>query len=138
MLGASKTRNYNCSSIPSVNTSVHHYTFLESELKGTQKQFAKNIWTWKYSFMHLPIESCSSTINSLIIIGNFRKHSTLIHIKAYVLLLFFIYYLVIPVYFNEFIYEMVKWNRAKIKNYNYEVLNLQEYVTMFAITHENL
>ena len=33
---------------------------------------------------------------------------------------------------------MMKWNRAKIKNYNYEVLNLQEYVTVFAIIHENL
>ena len=34
------------------------------------------------SFIHLPIENCSSTSNSFIIIGNFWKHLTLIHIKA--------------------------------------------------------
>ena len=68
--------------IPTVNTSGCPYTFLKSEFKNTQKQFTENLWTWKYSFMHLPIEICSSTSNSLIIIGNFWKHLTLIHIKA--------------------------------------------------------
>ena len=29
--------------IPSVKTSGHHYTFLESELKDTQKQFTENL-----------------------------------------------------------------------------------------------
>ena len=65
-----------------VNTLGHPYTFLKSEFKDTQKQFTENLWTWKHSFMHLPIEICSSTSNSLIIIGNFWKHLTLIHIKA--------------------------------------------------------
>ena len=69
-------------SILTVNTSGHPYTFLKSEFKDTQKQFTENLWTWKHSFMHLPIEICSSTSNSLIIIGNFWKHLTLIHIKA--------------------------------------------------------
>ena len=68
--------------IPSVITSGCHYMFQESELKDTEKQFTENLWTWKDSFMLLPIEICSSTLNSLIIIGNFWKHLTLIHIKA--------------------------------------------------------
>lgn len=63
-------------SILSVNTSGWHYTFLENELKDTQKQLTENIWTWNYSSMHLPIEICSSFLNNLIIIGNFRKHLT--------------------------------------------------------------
>ena len=63
--------------IPTVNTSGCPYTFLKSEFKNTQKQFTENLWTWKYSFMHLPIEICSSASNSLIIIGNFWKHLTL-------------------------------------------------------------
>ena len=69
-------------SIPTVNTLACPYTFLKSEFKDTQKQFTENRWTWKHSFIHLPIEICSSTSNSLIIIGNFWKHLTLIHIKA--------------------------------------------------------
>lgn len=63
-------------SILSVNTSGWHYTFLENELKDTQKQLTENIWTWNYSSIHLPIEICSSFLNNLIIIGNFRKHLT--------------------------------------------------------------
>ena len=68
--------------IPTVSISGHPYTFLKSEFKDTQKQFTENLWTWKHSFINLTIEICSSTSNSLIIIGNFRKHLTLIHIKA--------------------------------------------------------
>ena len=69
-------------SIPTVNTSGCPYNFLENEFKDTQKQITENIWTWKQSFMHLPIEICSSFSNSLIIIGNVWKHLTEIHIKA--------------------------------------------------------
>ena len=58
-------------SIPTVNNSRRPYTFLKSEFKDTQKQFTENPWTWTHGFMHLPIEICPSTSNSLIIIGNF-------------------------------------------------------------------
>ena len=68
-------------SIPTVNTSGCPYTLLKREFKDTQKQFTENLWTWK-QFYALTIEICSSTSNSLIIIGNFWKHLTLIHIKA--------------------------------------------------------
>ena len=79
-LGA--TKSLQLLSIPPVKTAGHPYAFLKNEFKDTQKQFTENLWTWKHSFMHLPIEICSSTSNSLIIIGNFWKHLTLIHIKA--------------------------------------------------------
>ena len=52
--------------------------------------------------MHLPIEIYSSTSKSLVIIGNFWKQLTLIHIKAS----FFVLYTVIPGYFNE----LIIWN----------------------------
>ena len=68
-------------SIPTVNTSGCPYTLLKREFKDTQKQFTENLWTWK-QFFALTIEICSSTSNSLIIIWNFWKHLTLIHIKA--------------------------------------------------------
>ena len=59
-------------SILTVNTSGHLYTFLKSEFKDTQNQCTENLWRWwKHCFMHLPIEICPSTSNSLIIIGNF-------------------------------------------------------------------
>ena len=35
---------------------------------------------------------------------------------------------VIPGYFNEFIYEIMKLNISKIKHHTYEVLNLQVYI----------
>ena len=38
----------------------------------------------------------------------------------------------------EIIYEIMKWNIAKIKNHNYEVLNVQVYLTVLALTCENL
>ena len=122
--------------IPSVITSGCHYMFQESELKDTEKQFTENLWTWKDSFMLLPIEICSSTLNSLIIIGNFWKHLTLIHIKASFLV--FVLYTVIPGYFNELIYEIMKWNILNIKHHNYEVLTLQVYLIVLVLTHGNL
>ena len=82
-------------SIPTVNTLACPYTFLKSEFKDTQKQFTENRWTWKHSFIHLPIEICSSTSNSLIIIGNFCKHLTLIHIKVSFFFFFIQLFLVI-------------------------------------------
>ena len=122
-------------SISSVKTSGRHYTFPESELKDTQKQFTENLWIWKHSLMQLPIEICSSTSNSLIIIGNFWKHLTLIkHIKDS----FFVLYKIIPGYFNELIYEIMKWNISKIKHRSYEALNLQVYLIVLAFTLENL
>ena len=65
----------------------------------------------KTLFHALTIEICSWTSNSLIIIGNSWKHLTLIHIKVS----FFVLYTVIPGYFNEFIFEIMKWNISKIK-----------------------
>ena len=118
----------------SFKTSGRHYTFLESELKDTQKQFTKNLWIWKHSLVQLPIEICSSTSNSLIIIGKFWKQLTLIHMKDS----FFVLYTVIPGYFNEFVYEIMKWNILKIKHHNYQVLNLQVYLIVLTFTHENL
>ena len=43
-------------------------------------------------------------------------------------LLFFVLYTVIPGYFNEFIYEIMKLNISKIKHHSYEVLNRQVYI----------
>ena len=57
-----------------------------------------------------------------------------IHIKAS----FFVLYTVIPGYFNEFIYEIMKWNISKIKHHSYEVLNLQVYLIVLVLTHGNL
>ena len=59
-----------------------HYMFPDSELKDIQKQFTENLWKLKHSLTPLPIEICSSTSSSLIIIANFWKHLILIHIKA--------------------------------------------------------
>ena len=68
---------------------------------------------------------------------NFRKHLALIHTKAFFFFFFFfVLYAVIPFYFNEFINKIMKWNIANIKNYNYEVLNLQVHLTRLALTHE--
>ena len=122
-------------SIPTVKTSGRPCTFLKSEFKNTKKkQFTKNLWTWKHSLMHLPIKICSSTSSNLTIIGNFWKHLTLIHIKAFS----FVLYTVIPGYFNEFIYEIMKWNTSKIKHHRYEALNLQVYFIVLLLTYENL
>ena len=52
--------------------------------------------------------------------------------------LFFVLYTVIPGYFNEFIYEIMKWNISKIKHHSYEVLNLQVYLIVLVLTHGNL
>ena len=105
-------------SIPTVNISGQPYTFLKREFKDTQKNFTGNLSLWKHGFMHLPIETCSSTSNILLIIGNFWKHLTLIHIKVS----FFVLYTVIPGYFNELIFEIKKWNISKIKHCSYELL----------------
>ena len=35
---------------------------------------------------------------------------------------FFVFYIIIPVSFNNFLYDIMKWNIAKIKNHNYDVL----------------
>ena len=72
--------------------------------------------------MYLPTEP--STFHSLSNIGIFWKSLTLMYIKASFLAL----YTVIPVYFNWLIYEMMKCNIAKIKNHNYEVFKLQEWL----------
>ena len=87
------------------------------------------ILSMKKQFYALIIEICSSSSKSLIIIGNFWKHSTVMHIKAP----FFVFYTVIPGYFNEFIYEIMKWNISRIKCHNYKVLNLQVYLNSFGV-----
>ena len=81
--------------------------------------------------MHLPIEHLFFNFNFTI--GNCRKHLALMHIKTS----FFVLYTVISGYFNEFIYEMMKWNLSKIKHHSYEVLNLQIYLIVLMLTHGN-
>ena len=115
-------------------------------MKDRQTQFTENIWTWKHSFMHLPIEICSSTSKTLIIFFIFLKFSKALGFNTYQGFLFFFFvfffffffflYAVIPVHFNEFINKIMKWNIANIKNRNYEVLNLQVHLTRLALTHE--
>ena len=36
------------------------------------------------------------------------------------------------------LYKLMKWNISKIKHHNYEVLNLQVYLIIWALTHENM
>ena len=89
-------------SITTVNTSGCPYTFRKSEFKDTQKQFTENLWTWKHSFMHLSIEMSF----------NFKQldhHWKLL--KTFGGFLVF----VLPGYFNEFLYEIMKWNISAIK-----------------------
>ena len=89
-------------SITTVNTSGCPYTFRKSEFKDTQKQFTENLWTWKHSFMHLSIEMSF----------NFKQldhHWKLL--KTFGGFLVF----VLPGYFNEFLYEIMKWNISTIK-----------------------
>ena len=112
-------------------------------MKDRQTQFTENIWTWKHSFMHLPIEICSSTSKTLIIFFIFLKFSKALGFNTYqgflfffLFFFFFFIYAVIPVHFNEFINKIMKWNIANIKNHNYEVLNLQVHLTRLALTHE--
>ena len=93
------------------------------------------IFKHKNSFMHLPIEVCFWTLNSFIIIENFWKHLTLIISR---LPLFFVLYTVTPGYFNEPIYEIMKWNISKIKHHSYEILNMQVYLIVLVLTHGNL
>ena len=85
-----------------VNTSGRPYTSLKSEFKDTQKQFTENHWTWKHSFMRLPIELSFN-------FKQFDHHWKLL--KTFEGLLVF----VLPGYFNEFLYEITKWNTSTIK-----------------------
>ena len=119
--------------IPSVKTSGCHYSFPESELQDTQKQFTENLWTWKHNFIHLLIEICSSTSvwSSLETFENAWLYT-------YQGFLFFVLYTVISGYLNELIYEIMKWNISKIKDHSCEVLNLQVYLIVLVLTHGNL
>ena len=51
---------------------------------------------------------------------------------------FFVLYTVIPGYFNEFIYEIMKWNISKIKHHSYEVLNLQVYLIVLVLNYRSV
>ena len=43
-------------------------------------------------------------------------------------------FIVFSGYFNEFIYEIMKWNISKIKHHSYEVINLQVYLIISMLT----
>ena len=77
-------------------------TFLKSKFKDTEKQFTENLWTWKHSFMHLPIELSFN-------FKQFDHHWKLL--KKFEGFLVFVR----PGYFNEFLYEIMKWNISTIK-----------------------
>ena len=76
--------------------------------------------------MLLPIEICSSTTNSVTIIGYLLKT---LDFNTYQGVLF-LFLIVIPGYFNGLIYEIMKRNISKIKHHSYEVLTLQVYLTV--------
>ena len=123
--------------ISTFNTSGHHYMFLKSELKDMQKQFTENIWTRKQFCALTNFVLHVQTVWSLFLfLQNIWKQLTLIHTKAS--FFYFVLYTVIPVYFNKFINEIIKWNIANIKSHNYEVLNLQVHLTGLVLTHENM
>ena len=113
-------------SITSVKTSGCHYTFPGRELKDTQEQFTENLWT-------LTIEIFPSTSNSLITIGNFLKHLTLVHIRVSFFCSLYSYSWLL-----QWIYicsnEMNIW---KIKYHSYKVLNLQVNLIVLVLTHGN-
>ena len=89
-------------SIITVNTSGRPYTFLKSEFKDTQKQFTENLWTWRHGFMHLPIELSFNY-------KQFDHHWKIL--KTFGGFLVFVG----PGYFNEFLYEIMKWKISTIK-----------------------
>ena len=67
--------------------------------------------------MHLPIEI-------VLQLKQFGHHWKLLKkrdVNIYQGFLFFVLYTVIPGYFNEFIYEIMKCNISKIKHHSYEV-----------------
>ena len=125
MLGASKS-HITIALNSTVNTSGHPYPFLKSEYKDTQKQFTENLWAWKdehpltnrnFFFNLKQFDHCSKLLKRL----KFKN------IKGS----FFVFYTVIPGYFNEFIYEIMKLNISKIKHHSNEVLNQQVYLEIF-------
>ena len=120
-------------SILSVKTSGCHYTFTESELKDTQEQFTENLWAWRHY-----------ALTKRYLFFNFKQFDhhwkllKILHVNTYQGFLFFVLYTFIPGYFNELIYEIMKWNTSKIKHHSYEVLNRQVYLIVVLLTHGNL
>ena len=89
-------------------------------------------------FEHENIVLCIYHINFLFNFKQFHHHWKLLKtldFNIYQGFLFFVLYTVIPGYFNEFIYEIMKWNISKIKHHSYEVLNLQVYLIVLVLTH---
>ena len=121
--------------IPTVNTSGHPYNFLKREFKDTQKQFTETLWTWKQFY-------ALTNRNSFLNFKQFDDHWKLLKtldFNTYQGFLFCVLYTFIPGYFNEFIYEIMKWNISKIKkHHNYEVLNLQVYLIIVVLTDGKL
>ena len=92
-------------------------------------------------FEHENIILCTYHRNLFFNFKQFDHHWKLLKtldFNTYQGFLFFVLYTVIPGYFNEFIYEIMKWNISKIKHHSYEVLNLQVYLIVLVLTHGNL
>ena len=66
------------------------------------------------------------------------KLSKTLDFNTYHGFLFFVLYTVIPGYFKEFLYEIMKLNISKIKHHIYKVLNLQVHLIVLVLTHGNL
>ena len=112
-------------SIPSVKTSGHHLCFPRKWIKRYTE-----VVHWKSLNMY----ACLTNRNLFFYFKQFHHHWKFLKtldFDTYQGFLFFVLYTVIPHYFNEFIYEIIKWNISKIKHHNYKVLNLQG--TLFSV-----
>ena len=114
-------------SIPSVKTSGHHLCFPRKWIKRYTE-----VVHWKSLNMY----PCLTNRNLFFYFKQFHHHWKFLEtldFDTYQGFLFFVLYTVIPHYFNEFIYEIIKWNISKIKHHNYKVLNLQG--TLFSVRY---
>ena len=112
-------------SIPSVKTSGHHLYIPRKWIKRYTE-----VVHWKSLNMY----ACLTNRNLFFYFKQFHHHWKFLKtldFDTYQGFLFFVLYTVIPHYFNEFIYEIIKWNISKIKHHNYKVLNLQG--TLFSV-----
>ena len=92
-------------------------------------------------FEHENIVLCTYHRNLFFIFKQIDHHWKLLKTldcNTYQGFLFLFFYTVIPGYFNEFIYEIMKRNISNIKHHSYEVLNLQIYFIVLVLPHGNL
>ena len=88
------------------------------------------------NFGHEKIVLCTYHRNLFFIFKQFDHHWKLLKTldcNTYQGFLFLFFYTVIPGYFNEFIYEIMKRNISRVKYHNYKVLNLQVYLNSFGV-----